>query len=133
MKSVSLEGQSFRGVVSRGNQVGRTIGFPTANIAIEPCPSESFGVYVCLLKLDDGAIHEGVANVGIKPTIGHDVPLLEAHIFDFSSDIYGSEICVKLVKHLRAERRFGSVRELGSQLSLDCEDAKKVHALRSRS
>lgn len=122
-----LEGQSINGIVCKGNQLGRTIGFPTANILVGNENPSDFGVYVATVDLPDRRRCQGVANLGVKPTIGSEQPLLEVHIFDFAEDIYGEEIHVRLHKRLRAEQRFPSLDALKKQLQHDRKAAAEAH------
>lgn len=119
---------SFSGVVQRGNQLGRTIGFATANIEAPDVDPQSFGVYVCTVTFNSGKSFPGVCNLGVRPTVGSPVPLLEVHIFDFSDDIYNESISVDLGQKLRAEQRFDTFELLKSQLQLDKAKAIEIHA-----
>jgi riboflavin kinase / FMN adenylyltransferase len=117
---------SIRGEVVTGDQRGRTIGFPTANLL----PSEPYvipikGVYAIKAHVK-GRTYDGVMNIGLKPTFhsGLLAPSFEAHIFDFSDDIYGEMVSVELVAFLREERKFESIEQLVSQIKLDAEVAK---------
>lgn len=122
---------SFSGVVQRGNLLGRTIGFPTANIEVPHVDPQLFGVYVCNVTFNGGKNLPGVCNLGVRPTIGSTVPLLEVHIFDFSDDIYTESISVDLGQKLRAEQRFDTFELLKSQLHLDKAEARVIHASQS--
>lgn len=128
MQSNYLEGHQFTGIVCHGNQLGRTIGFPTANLMIGQYPSVNFGVYVSRVELADGRTLAAVANLGVKPTVGSDAPLLEVHILDFAEDIYGTEIAVELGERLRPEERFNSLDALKDQLRHDRDQAAEMHA-----
>lgn len=108
------------GIVVKGNQLGRTIGFPTANIKI----SENYklipknGVYVVSAIVNNQTIF-GMMNIGIKPTLGDNVQTIEVHLLDFSEDIYGQEIQVNVIERLRDEQKFESFEALKSQLEID--------------
>lgn len=108
------------GNVVKGNQLGRTIGFPTANIEV----SENYklipknGVYVVSAIVNNQTIF-GMMNIGIKPTLGDNVPTIEVHLLDFSEDIYGQEIQVNVIERLRDEQKFESFEALKSQLEID--------------
>jgi riboflavin kinase/FMN adenylyltransferase len=120
---------AIRGVVSHGDQRGRTIGFPTANVSLgrhlEPCR----GVYAVVATLPDGTQVPGVANIGRRPTVNEGPESrVEAHLFDWSGDIYGQEIAVALHGFLRTERKFGSFPELKTQIELDAELARAMLA-----
>lgn len=108
------------GIVIKGNQLGRTIGFPTANIEV----SENYklipknGVYIVSAILNNQTIF-GMMNIGIKPTLGDNIPTIEVHLLDFSEDIYGQEIQVNVIERLRDEQKFESFEALKSQLEID--------------
>jgi riboflavin kinase/FMN adenylyltransferase len=114
------------GRVVKGEQRGRTIGFPTANIEVEqPYVIPCNGVYIveCFVH---GQAHYGVMNIGKKPTF-HDQfeTTLEAHLFDFDLDIYGAEIQVHFLMFIRSEKRFNGIQELIAQIQADVELAKE--------
>ncbi|MDA8638099.1 bifunctional riboflavin kinase/FAD synthetase, partial [Rhodospirillales bacterium] len=95
------------GMVNHGDARGRTIGFPTANIALRQYIHPAFGVYAVYLTLPDGRVISGVANLGLRPTVaGNTAPRLEVHLFDFEGDIYGHKVSVQFVEMLRAEKKF---------------------------
>ena len=108
------------GIVVKGNQLGRTIGFPTANIKI----SENYklipknGVYIVTAIVNSQPIF-GMMNIGNKPTVGDNVPTIEVHLLDFSEDIYGQKIQVNVIERLRDEQKFESFEALKSQLEID--------------
>lgn len=130
----SLLGAPFQitGVVVKGNQLGRTIGFPTANIAIENTEKiiPENGVYAVRLKYDNQWFL-GVMNIGNRPTIQSAGQLsIEVFIFDFDLLIYGEEVTVEVYDRLRGEQRFESIERLTEQLHRDAEMARdKLHAL----
>lgn len=111
----------FRGIVIPGNRIGRTIGFPTANVAAAHATPDCYGIYTTTIVLDGGRALKGVSNLGVKPTIGSHEPLLEVHIFDFAEDIYGRSITALLHERLRPERKFESVAALQAQLAIDVQ------------
>jgi len=108
------------GIVVKGNQLGRTIGFPTANIQI----SENYklipknGVYMVTTILNNKIIF-GMMNIGVKPTLGENLLSIEVHLLHFSEDIYGHEIQVNVMERLREEQKFESFEVLKSQLEID--------------
>jgi riboflavin kinase/FMN adenylyltransferase len=114
------------GVVVHGDKRGRTIGFPTANIdLLDEYIIPPVGVYSVRL-ITDGKWHEGVCNVGYKPTFNKekaDKPSVEVHIFDFSKDIYGRKVTVEWHRHLRSEQKFSGVQELIGQILKDKQQA----------
>lgn len=114
------------GVVCKGSGVGRTLGFPTANL---PIPSEvlvpAYGVYAASVLLDKTS-YCAVANVGVHPTVGAlPAPVVEAWLFDFDGDLYGKRVTVEFHARLRGEQRFSDVEALRAQVRRDVEDAKK--------
>lgn len=126
-RAAALLGRPFAitGVVSHGDKRGRTIGFPTANIPLGRHLEAARGVYAVRATLADGRVVPGVANLGRRPTAGGDpVSRLEAHLFDFSGDLYGQEACVALERFIREERRFESFDALTAQIALDAAAAR---------
>lgn len=120
---------AIEGLVVRGAQRGRSIGFPTANVAMGAYQRPAFGVYAVKIRIAGGPALLGVANLGFKPTVALDQePLLEAHIFDFSGDIYGRGIEVELVRYLRTEQRFESFNALKEQIARDARAARMLLA-----
>ena len=125
-------GRPYRlcGVVERGDQRGRTIGVPTANLA---APADKLlppdGVYAVVVEHRDG-IAAGMMNQGSRPTVGDGRRLLEAHLFDFDGDLYGQTIRVEWVARLRAIQRFESLDHLKVQLARDAEQARQLLATR---
>lgn len=117
----------IRGEVVLGNQIGRTIGFPTSNVLIDDTMiTPSHGVYVTYCIYND-IVHKSVTNVGIKPTIGDNRKTIETHIFDFNKELYGKEIKVEFVEKIRPEIKFSSIEELKAQIGRDCLTAKAYH------
>ncbi len=115
------------GRVIQGNRLGRTIGFPTANIEIACHYSSTNGVYAARVRLDDGREFQAMANLGHRPTVTDCGALwLEAHLFDFDEEIYGQTIEVDLVQKLREERRFESIEALRQQLTKDKQQTLKI-------
>lgn len=116
---------SVEGVVERGQALGRTIGFPTANLTLGERIEPRRGVYVVAVAVGPRT-YKGVANFGRRPTVGAAAPLLEAHLFDFDGDLYGAEIDVSFVLFLREERRFDGLGALRDQIARDCEAARRA-------
>ena len=114
------------GVVQPGKHIGRTLGFPTANILADApeAPRAQNGVYVARLTLEDGRALGCVLNKGRHPTLPDGAPTVEAHILDFDADLYGRRVTVELLHFLRPERRFASVETLREQIARDAEDAR---------
>jgi riboflavin kinase/FMN adenylyltransferase len=115
---------SINGRVSHGRKLGRTIGFPTANIPLKRSVSPVSGVYVVQVHGIGVKPVGGVANVGQRPTVNGIRQQLEVHLFDFSENLYGRQIEVALLKKLRDERRFESFDALKQQIELDAEAAR---------
>ena len=115
------------GRVIQGNRLGRTIGFPTANIEIACHYSSANGVYAARVRLDDGREFQAMANLGHRPTVTDCGALwLEANLFDFDEEIYGRTIEVNLVQKIRDERRFESIDALRQQLTKDKQQTLKI-------
>ncbi|KIP22592.1 Riboflavin biosynthesis protein ribF [Anoxybacillus ayderensis] len=116
------------GTVIHGDKRGRTIGFPTANVALDDdYMIPRIGVYAVTVTIDDNT-WTGVCNVGYKPTFHAQQqkdPSIEVHLFDFSSDIYGAHVCIQWHKRLRDERAFSSVDELVEQIHRDAQAARE--------
>lgn len=130
-KAAALLGHwwSINGRITRGDQRGRTIGFPTANIELGECLQPKKGVYAVRAILEDDdceEVYNGVANLGIRPTFDQNDILLEVHLFDFDADIYDRHIRVELVSHLRDEKKFDSIDDLKTQIQQDCHVARIV-------
>ena len=118
---------AIRGPVERGRQLGRTIGFPTANVALADYVSPRFGVYATRTRLSDGREIPGVANIGVNPTIeGEIAPRLEVWLFDFNEDIYGQVIETDLVAFLRDEAKFDGLETMTAQIHRDADEARRV-------
>lgn len=118
---------SITGIVVEGNKIGRTIGFPTANIEIEDKYKliAAGGVYACKVKWN-GNIYKGMGNIGTRPTIGINGLVTEVHILDFDEDIYGDEITIYFIDRIRDEIKFGSLDKLKEQLIKDKKVVEKL-------
>jgi riboflavin kinase/FMN adenylyltransferase len=120
---------AIEGVVQKGRQLGRQLGFPTANVPLVDYVAPRFGVYATRTRLKDGRQLDGVANIGVNPTTGEVEPRLEVWLFDFDEDIYGETIETDLIAFLRPEVKFaGGIEEMVAQIHLDERDAKAVLA-----
>ncbi|MBL1376857.1 bifunctional riboflavin kinase/FAD synthetase [Zobellella iuensis] len=115
---------SLHGRVAHGAKLGRTIGFPTANVALKRQVIPVSGVYVVELLLG-GRRYPGVANIGHKPTVSGTRALLEVHLFDFAGDIYGRQVEVELRHKLRNEQKFASFALLKEQIQRDAAAARQ--------
>ena len=128
--AASLLGRPYTisGDVIKGDQRGRTIGFPTANITLPEMTKPAFGVYTvaaCLADQPDAPIMGGVANIGVRPTAIDRGVLLEVHVFDYDGDLYGQRVNIFLLDHIRAERAFENFDQLKNQIALDAETARQ--------
>ena len=114
------ENNILTGVVVKGNQLGRKIGFPTANLI--PGKEDDLllkkGVYAVRVKVNQ-IVFDGMANIGIRPTLDQHDLTVEAHLFDFSDDIYGETISIAFYDFIREEQKFTGLVELKSQLAKD--------------
>lgn len=117
------------GQVSHGDKVGRQIGFATANIRIRHNPLPMTGVFAVEVRGLGEQPLPGVANLGIRPTVGGTRPLLEVHLFDFNRDIYGAHISVRFVHKLRDEQRFPNFDALKAQIAADAAAARAFFKL----
>ncbi|MGJ3647421.1 bifunctional riboflavin kinase/FAD synthetase [Sphingomonas sp. GlSt437] len=117
---------AIQGVVSHGDKVGRTIGYPTANIDMGQYLRPAYGIYAVRGRLANGRVLDGAANLGIRPTFDPPKELLEAYFFDFAEDLYGQTIEVALIEYLRPEAKFDSLDGLVAQMDADCAQAREV-------
>ncbi len=111
--------------VISGRSLGRTIGFPTANIALPEDLEIENGVYRTTVRVKDQD-YQAISNVGVKPTVGGQQRGLECHILDFEGDLYGQRIEVTLHEKIRDEQLFETLEELKSQIELDIKKIKKL-------
>lgn len=120
------------GEVIRGDQRGRMLGFPTANLRLGDYLRPANGVYAVRARWREGGKElgcTGVANVGVRPTFGGGVePLLEAHLFDFAGELYGQTLAVEMIDHLRPEKKFDGPEQLRAQILEDCARARRLLA-----
>lgn len=119
---------SIRSQVEPGDQRGHKLAFPTANLTLQDVLRPRYGVYAVRVRLADGRRLDGVANIGLRPTIQPPRELLEAHLFDFSGDLYNQTITVELVAFIRPERRFAGLAELQVQIAADAQEARAMLA-----
>lgn len=119
---------AIRGTVRHGDKLGRTIGYPTANLDMGQYLRPRYGIYAVTGKLPDGRIVQGAANLGIRPSFDPPKELLEPYFFDFSGDLYGQEIEVALHRFLRPEAKFDSLDALTAQMARDCDEARRLLA-----
>ena len=117
---------AIRGGVEHGDKVGRTLGFPTANLPLGSYLRPRYGIYAVTGKLPDGRMLNGAANLGVRPTFDPPKELLEPYFFDFCEDLYGQEIEVAFHHFIRPEAKFDSLEALKLQMEADCAEAKTL-------
>lgn len=131
-KAAALMGHAFaiEAAVQQGDQRGSTIGFATANMPLDDYVLPKFGVYAVRAEILDGgfagAVLNGVANLGMRPTVGTDKPRLESHFFDFEGDLYGANLRVSLLHFIRAEQKFDGLDALQAQIAKDSDQAREM-------
>lgn len=130
-KVTSFLGEPYElhGTVVAGKAIGRELGFPTANVVIDSelklMPKE--GVYAVSVRLKDDSIHQGMMNIGVRPTLDDDdAKSIEVHLFDFNRDIYGEVVQIEMFSHVRDEQKFDSITALKKQLVKD-EDSIRTY------
>lgn len=117
------------GPVITGEQRGRELGFPTANMSIDDIHPPAFGVYAVLVDVLEGphtGSYQGAASIGERPMFGENTANLETFIFDFKGDLYGAPLSIALVEHLRGEENFDSLDALITQMDADCAKARSI-------
>ena len=119
---------TIQGVVQHGDKLGRTIGYPTANLPLGTYLRPRYGIYAVTAVVPGGRVLHGAANLGIRPSFDPPKGLLEPHFFDFSGDLYGQEIEVAFHHFLRPEAKFDSLEALTAQMDKDCEEARRLLA-----
>lgn len=113
--------------VIKGQQLGRTLGYPTANMALPPETALKAGIYAVRFRRADGTLHDGVASFGYRPTVTENgAALLETFVFDFSGDLYGETCAVSFFGHLRDELKFDGLEPLVAQIKRDEEEARAL-------
>jgi riboflavin kinase / FMN adenylyltransferase len=119
---------TMTGRVVRGDQLGRKLGFPTANVRFPHRRLPLAGIFAVRVRVQGGADVPlaGVASIGTRPTVGGTEPLLEVHVFDFVGDLYGREIAVECVQFLRAELKFDSLDAMVAQMHADAAQARQL-------
>ena len=131
-KAAELLGHEYfiMGRVVYGRQLGRQLGVPTANVKLQRYRAALEGVYCVTVDgvAEDGRALEGIANIGVRPTVDGKEPLLEVHVFDFSGNLYGRRIRVTFKHTLRDEQAFASVELLKQQIDADLLDARRWFA-----
>ena len=120
-----------RGVVCHGDERGRDLGFPTANVSVPgPILLPADGIYAGWYERRDGSVHASAISLGRRPTFYEtaNASLLEAHLLDFDGDLYDEPAAVRFVRRLRGEEKFDSVDDLVAQMTRDCAEAREVLA-----
>ena len=117
---------AIEGIVRRGKQLGRELGFPTANVMLSDYVVPKFGVYATRTRLPDGREIAGASSLGVNPTTGEEDPRLEVWLFDFDEDLYGQQIETDLIAFLRREEKFDSVEALIAQVRRDEKAARDL-------
>ena len=125
-----LLGKDYRmsGKIVEGKRLGRTLGYPTANVNLNRLQSAVMGIFAARVSGRDWGSLDAVASVGTRPTFEGTKPLLEVHIFDFDKDIYGEYIHVDFIARLRSEEKFDDVNDLVEQMHRDSARAKEILA-----
>lgn len=121
----------IEGRVEQGDQRGRTIGFPTANVNWGDYLEPKLGVYAVRMQVEDGprkGIYDGVANLGRRPTFGKTDISFEVHLFDFEGDLYGAHVGVDMIAFIRPERKFDGLDALKAQIADDARAAREILA-----
>ena len=126
--AASVLGRPFavRGTVIEGRRLARTMDFPTANLDLGPYVRPAYGVYAVTARLPGGQSAGGVANIGVRPTVDGETERLEAHLFDWSGDLYGAEVEVALQAFIRPERPFDGIDALRAQIASDADAARAI-------
>lgn len=120
----------FEGMVVEGNKLGRQLGFPTANLQIDSeeklIPGN--GVYAVSVDTGDGTFHQGMMNIGVRPTIDGTRRVIEVNILDFEGDLYGKMLLISVMHYLRGEQKFSGLDALKAQLALDRQHTQEFFA-----
>jgi riboflavin kinase/FMN adenylyltransferase len=117
---------AIAGTVIQGDKRGRELGYPTANMTLDPATELAVGIYAVRFTTRDGSVHDGVASYGRRPTFGEGPPLLETFVFDFAGDLYGEIALISFYAFIRPEKRFGKVADLVAQMDQDSIDARAL-------
>ena len=129
-RAMALLGRPYRmsGKIVEGDRVGRTLGFPTANVDLRRRQSAVMGIFAVRVRGLAGGSRCGVASVGSRPTFNGSKPLLEVYLFDFNEDIYGEYIHVDFVAFLRSQEKYAIVEDLVAQMHVDADNARSILA-----
>ena len=117
----------IRGEVIKGDQRGRELGYPTANMKLGDTIHPAYGIYAAFVRIEgEDEWHQAAINIGIRPMFEVPIAQVESHILDFDRDIYGKTLHVRPVKHLRSEAKFDSLDDLIAQMDKDCQQAREI-------
>jgi riboflavin kinase / FMN adenylyltransferase len=118
---------TLKGIVAKGDQLGRTIGFPTANLEVSNSSKllPANGVFAVMVTIDN-QLYKGMCNIGVRPTIEGTSSRIEINLFDFDADVYGKPMRVQFLHRMRSEQKFANLNELKSQLSIDSAEARNL-------
>ena len=119
---------NVEGKVQQGKKLGRTLGFPTANLVLPEYTQLTNGIYAVRVRRENGSLHDGVASFGRRPTFDDGAELFETFLFDFDDDLYGEDITVSLFGYLRGEENFSSAEALVEQMKIDESEARALLA-----
>ncbi|WP_294641598.1 bifunctional riboflavin kinase/FAD synthetase [uncultured Aureimonas sp.] len=119
---------TINGTISHGAKLGRTLGYPTANMVLPDDGLLAHGIYAVRLRRADGSLHDGVASYGRRPTFDNGAALFETFLFDFSGDLYGEAVSVSLFGFIRGEERFDSAEALIARMDIDAAEARALLA-----
>lgn len=119
---------TFEGVVEHGAKIGRTLGYPTANMRLDEDGVLAHGIYAVRLRRADGSLHDGVASFGRRPTFDNGAALFETYLLDFAGDLYGETASVSLFGFVRGEERFDSAEALVARMHRDADEARAMLA-----
>ncbi|HEV7873636.1 MAG TPA: bifunctional riboflavin kinase/FAD synthetase [Enterovirga sp.] len=117
-----------QGEVVHGDKRGRDLGFPTANVRLDPACGLRHGIYAVRITTAPGEVREGVASFGRRPTFDDGAPVLETFVFDFAGDLYGREVEIEFVAWIRGEERFESAKTLVARMQQDAHEARELLA-----
>ena len=128
--AAKLLGRPYRmsGKIVKGDRVGRTLGYPTANVDLRRRQSAVMGIFAARVHGLESGPHDAVASVGSRPTFAGTKPILEVHLFDFDEDVYGKYIHVDFIAWLREQEKFDMVEDLVAQMDVDADNAKSALA-----
>ncbi len=124
-----MEPVVIEGTVVHGRQLGRRLGFPTANLAVPDTLEARDGVYLSEAEVD-GQLYGAMSNLGSNPSVGGTERRLESYLFGFEGELYGRQLRIRLLRRLRDERKFASVEELQRQIEADRREAEAFFAAR---